>query len=495
MAESAADIAAAPPARMAGPVATPRGEREAPHNLEAEEGLLAACMLDGGQETMTLCLEARLRPDAFFKLGHQVLFQVLSDLYAKGTVIDETVVIDRLRSYTVESIQWLAERSRRTRNPPLETPLIELLGGTAEVLAITDRIETTAHAPFWLDIVREKWMLRRLIQTSQNIVNRAYTNQDKLEHFIDSVEQEIFSINEDRISDSAQEFEKAVDDAMALVSRIIQGDTDEGVLTGYLDVDKMTFGMHPGQMIVLAARPSMGKTSLGMNIAENVCLPTKRKPTSTLVFSLEMPADQLAMRMICGRAKVNMGRVRDRMISKDQMRELSRAAQELKSAPLWIDDSSTLNILEMRAKARRLHQRKPLGFVMVDYLQLISGTDNRVQREQQIAEISRGLKAMAKELNIPVLVLSQLNRESEKEKRLPRISDLRESGAIEQDADVVFLLAPNPKSEDNPTVPQASRERLLVIAKQRNGPTGEVPLTFIPDFTRFENHVRTPSAE
>lgn len=495
MAESAADMTTAPPASIAVSSSTARGEREAPHNLEAEEGLLAACMLDGGQETMTLCLEARLRPDTFFKLGHQVLFQVLSDLYAKGTVIDETVVIDRLRSYTVESVQWLAERSKRTKNPPLETPLIELLGGTSAILALTDRIETTAHAPFWLDIVREKWMLRRLIRTSQNIVNRAYTNQDKLEHFIDSVEQEIFSINEDRISDSAQEFEKAVDDAMALVSRIIQGDTDEGVSTGYIDVDKMTFGMHPGQMIVLAARPSMGKTSLGMNIAENVCLPQKRKPTSTLVFSLEMPADQLAMRMICGRAKVNMGRVRDRMISKDQMRELSRAAQELKTAPLWIDDSSTLNILELRAKARRLHQRKPLGFVMVDYLQLISGTDNRVQREQQIAEISRGLKAMAKELNIPVLVLSQLNRESEKEKRLPRISDLRESGAIEQDADVVFLLAPNPKSEDNPTVPQASRERLLVIAKQRNGPTGEVPLTFIPDFTRFENHVRTPSAE
>lgn len=495
MAEPAAE-AAMNPAVMPVPSGSLRSEREAPHSLEAEEGILAACMLDGGQETMTLCLEARLRPDAFFKLGHQVLFQVLTDLYAKGTVIDETVVIDRLRSCTVESITWLAERSRRTRNPPLETPLMELVGGTSVLLAMTDRIETTAHAQFWLEIVREKWMLRRLIRTSSNIVERAYTNQDKLENFIDSVEKEIFSINEDRISDSAVEFEKAVDDAMALVSRIIQGETDEGVATGYIDVDKMTFGMHPGQMIVLAARPSMGKTSLGMNIAENVCLPnTRRKPTSTLVFSLEMPADQLAMRMICGRARVNMGRVRDRMISKDQMRELSRAAQELKAAPLWIDDSSTLNILELRAKARRLHQRKPLGFIMVDYLQLLSGTDNRVQREQQIAEISRGLKGMAKELNIPVLVLSQLNRESEKEKRLPRISDLRESGSIEQDADVVFLLAPNPKSEDNPTVPQASRERLLVIAKQRNGPTGEVPLTFIPDFTRFENHTRTPSAE
>jgi replicative DNA helicase len=495
MADSNGNFPSAPGDSRGG-VERSRPEREPPHSLEAEEGLLAACMLDGGQETMTLCLEARLKHDAFSKLAHQVLFQVLSDLYAKGTAIDETVVIDRLRSLTVESMQWLAARSKRTRNPPMDSPLLEVVGGTSALLAITDRIETTAHAQFWLEIVREKWMLRRLIASAQNIVERAYTNQDKLEHFIDSVEQEIFAINEDRITDSAQEFEKAVDDAMALVGRILQGDTQEGILTGYIDIDKMTFGMHPGAMIVLAARPSMGKTSLGMNIAENVCLPGKgKKGANTLVFSLEMPADQLAMRMICGRAKVNMGRVRDRMISKDQMRELSRAAQELKSAPLWVDDSSGINILELRAKARRIHQRNPLDFVMVDYLQLISGTDNRVAREQQIAEISRGIKAMAKELNIPVLVLSQLNRDSEKEKRLPRISDLRESGSIEQDADVVFLLAPNPKSEDNPTVPQASRERLLVIAKQRNGPTGEVPLTFIPDFTRFENYSRSPTDE
>ncbi len=495
MAEAAAANGTGPSYRPQDADQGVRPEREPPHSIEAEEGLLAACMLEGGQDTMMLCFEARLRPDAFFKFAHQVLFQVLTDLAAANKVIDDTVVIDRLKSLTVQDIPWLAERQRRIRQHSPDTSLMELFGGVQALFALTDRIETTAHAQFWLEIVREKWMLRRLIRTSANIVERAYTNQDKLEHFIESVEQEIFAINEERISDSAQEFGKAVDDAMALVSRIIQGDTDEGVLTGYIDVDKMTFGMHPGQMIVLAARPSMGKTSLGMNIAEHVCLPKKGKGTNTLVFSLEMPADQLAMRMICGRARVNMGRVRDRMISRDQMRELSRAAQELKSAPLWIDDSSTLNILELRAKARRLHQRKPLGFIMVDYLQLLSGTDNRVQREQQIAEISRGLKGMAKELNIPVLVLSQLNRDSEKEKRLPRISDLRESGSIEQDADVVFLLATNPKSEDNPTVPQASRERLLVIAKQRNGPTGEVPLTFIPDFTRFENYTRTPLSE
>jgi|TARA_B110000037_G_scaffold29139_1_gene34874 replicative DNA helicase len=466
--------------------------RELPCDERAEAGLLAACMLEGSQETLTLCMESRLRNEAFSVLSHQVIFQVMVDLATNGKAIDDLLVLNQLRSRTVDSIPWLHDRAKRLRQNT-EATLLDIVGGVSTVNEINSQIEGTAHAPYWLEIVREKWMLRRLIQSSQSIVERAYTQQDKLSHFIDSVEKEILAINEDRVSESTQEFKVGVDNAMSLVARIMQGDTDEGVPTGYVDIDKMTFGMHPGQMIVLAARPSMGKTSLAMNIAEHVTRPLKGDGLPTLVFSLEMPSDQLAMRMICGRSRVNMGRVRDRMIGKQQMHELTQAAKELKQAPLYIDDSSNLNILELRAKARRLHRKRPLSFIMIDYLQLISGIDNRVAREQQIAEISRGIKGLAKELNIPILVLSQLNRESEKEKRLPRISDLRESGSIEQDADVVFLLATNPKAEDNPNVPQASRERLLVIAKQRNGPTGEVPLTFIPEFTRFENFSRTPS--
>jgi replicative DNA helicase len=207
---------------------------------------------------------------------------------------------------------------------------------------------------------------------------------------------------------------------------------------------------------------------------------------------MEMPAEQLAMRMLCGRAKVSMRRVRDRMISQQQQGDLAREAMALKKAPIWVDDSSGINILQLRAKARRIHRQHKVQLVVIDYLQLLSGTDARVPREQQISEISRGIKAMAKELNVPVLVLSQLNRSSEKENRQPRISDLRESGSIEQDADVVFLLAAKQNSEDNATVPQASRERDLIIAKQRNGPTGSVSLTFIPEFTRFENHIDQP---
>ncbi|MCD8482761.1 MAG: replicative DNA helicase [Verrucomicrobia bacterium] len=304
------------------------------------------------------------------------------------------------------------------------------------------------------------------------------------------MEQQVFQISEDRFTNSAQKFDVAIDAASNAIHRILQGHQDQGILTGYKDLDGYTFGMHPGQMIILAARPSMGKTSLGMNIAENAALPSKRgiDPAAVLVFSLEMSAQDLAMRMLCGRARVNLKRVRDGMVSKEQQRDLGRTAQELKGAPIWVDDSSGVNILELRAKARRMSQQHKIRLIVVDYLQLISGTDSRVPREQQISEISRGLKAMAKELSVPVLVLSQLNRSSEKENRPPRISDLRESGSIEQDADVVFLLATSQKTEDNPVVPQASRERDLIIAKQRNGPTGDVRLTFIPEFTRFENY-------
>ncbi|MCC5834685.1 MAG: replicative DNA helicase [Opitutales bacterium] len=464
--------------------------RVPPHNLEAESGLIGSCILEGGAELITRCLEARLRPEAFYLPAHQVVYQVLIDLYRDGKSVDEVIVFDALNSRSVQSIPWLKEQQRLT---PADTPLIELIGGPAFLGDLTGHIQTTAHAQYWMEIVREKWMLRRLINTSVNIADSAYTQQDRLADFIDSVEKEILSINEDWVQESAEKFEDSVDATLQLINEILQGKQTSGVMSGYIDVDKMTFGLHPGQMIILAARPSMGKTSFGMNIAENVALPVKGEGNGVLVFSLEMPSEQLAMRMLCGRARVNLRKIRDRTVSKDEMKKLVQTGAELRQAPIWVDDSSGLNILELRAKARRVCQREKVGLVMVDYLQLLSGTDQRVPREQQIAEISRGLKAMSKELSVPVLVLSQLNRASEKENREPRISDLRESGSIEQDADVVFLLSTNRDSDENPIVPQASHERKLIIAKQRNGPTGDIPLTFIPDYTRFENYARQPS--
>lgn len=460
--------------------------RVPPHSLEAEEGLLGACLIDTEQGVLSACMEVGLVPDAFFTPAHQVVFQLMTDLYAANHPVDEVTVLDALASRSVGGIDWLRARQRMT-DP--NTSLLALIGGTSAITRLSSRIESTANARYWMEIVRQKWLLRRLIATAAQIAEEAYTNQDQLDNFIGRVEEQILSINEDRSSDSAVKFDEAIMTADTLIKSILEGRQDSGVLTGYTDVDKMTFGMHNGQMIVLAARPSMGKTSLGMNIAENVAMPIRGDAKGILVFSLEMPADQLAMRMMCGRAKVSMRRVRDRMISKEQQGDLARATKALKSAPIWVDDSSGLNILQLRAKARRVCKQHAISLIVIDYLQLINGTDSRVPREQQISEISRGIKAMAKELDLPVLVLSQLNRSSEKENRQPRISDLRESGSIEQDADVVFLLASRQNSEDNPTVPQASRERELIIAKQRNGPTGSVPLTFIPDFTRFENFI------
>ncbi len=467
---------------------TGRGGRVLPQNRDAEESLLAACILDAGQDVLTACVEANLKPESFYLPAHQIIYQVLLELYGSGKPVEEVTLFNALETRQLGSVRWLREKHRKL---PEETPLIDLVGGRQVVAEITGRdMAPMLHARQWLELVREKWLLRRLIETASQIADDAYTSHDKLDVFIDRVEQQILGINEVRYADSVKPFSTAVDDASHLIEQILKGQNENGVMTGFQDVDAITFGLHPGQMVVLAARPSMGKTSFGMNIAENAALPLKGRgePVPTLVFSLEMPAEQLAMRMLCGRARVNMNKVRNKFVSKEQLREISRVGKELKAAPIWVDDSSNLNILELRAKARRLHRKHNLRLIVVDYLQLIAGTDSRVPREQQISEISRGVKGMAKELGLPVLVLSQLNRSSEKENRQPRISDLRESGSIEQDADVVFLLATRQKSEDNAGIPQASHERDLIIAKQRNGPTGEVPLTFIPDFTRFENY-------
>ena len=460
-----------------------------PHSQEAEEGLLGSCLIDPGQDIVSSCLEVGLKPDSFYQPAHRVVFQVISDLYNDNKAVDEVTVLDALNSRSVGSVDWL-KRQQRLTDP--KTPLMQLVGGPTILTRLTNRIESIANAQYWLEIVRQKWLLRRLIDTATHVAEEAYVNQDQLEHFIGDVEERILSINEDNAVDSAEKFNFSIDKAANLINNILAGKTDDGVLTGYTDIDKMTFGLHAGQMVVLAARPSMGKTSLGMNIAENASMPRNGEGKGILVFSLEMPSEQLAMRMLCGRAKVSMRRVRDRMLSQDQQKQLAREVAVLRDAPIWVDDSSGLNILQLRAKARRIRKQHKVDLIVIDYLQLISGTDARVPREQQISEISRGIKAMAKELDVPVLVLSQLNRSSEKENRQPRISDLRESGSIEQDADVVFLLAPRQNAEDNASVPQASRERELIIAKQRNGPTGSVPLTFIPDFTRFENYTAQP---
>lgn len=439
-----------------------------PHNMDAEQALLACCLLEGGQESMTACIEAKVDASSFFKPAHQVLFQTFLELYSKGTPIDEIIICDTLKS-----------KGR-----------LEEIGNIAYIHEITNRIDTTAHLPFYIERVKDLSLLRKLIATSAKTIEQAYQTQDDLKNFLEQVEQDIFKISENRITDAAKPIRVSVDNAVQLIQNLMHRKGElTGVSSGFIDLDKMTFGLHPQEMIVVAARPSMGKTSLALNIAEAAVLhkdPTKRVPT--LFFSLEMSAEQLALRLLCGRARVDMQKLRDGFVDREAQSELARVSKELRDAPLWIDDVAQASILEMRAKARRLHSQKRLGLIIVDYLQLVSGTDTRVPREQQIAEISRGVKAMSKELNLPVIVLSQLNRESEKEKRQPKLSDLRESGSIEQDADLVLLLSKKKDTDDEEDMASGVVLRDLIVAKQRNGPVGFITLAFNRKLTRFENY-------
>ena len=444
--------------------------RTMPHNVEAEQGLLASCILDSS-EVLPLCLERNLPPDGFYVATHQIIYEAIVSLYEKKTAVDEILLAEELSN----------------RNQ------LEMVGGIPGINQIMDRIETTAHANHFLDIVRTKYLLRRLLRSSTHTVERCFEEQENLAEFLQAVESEIFEIGMDKSEDASRDISTTIDAAVAMVHSSLEGKGSmRGVSTGLKDLDALTLGMQKSNMIVLAARPSMGKTSLAMNIAESVATPKGQEGSPTIIFSLEMSHQDLGMRLLCARARVSMSRLQDGFCSAEEKQLLAEAAIELKKAPIVIDDSSNITIMELRAKARRIASRiknkhgRSVGLVVIDYLQLLAGTNPSVGREQQISEISRGIKGLAKELEVPVIVLSQLNRDMEKEKRKPRLSDLRESGSIEQDADVVLLLSKPKDIEDEfQTIGNVAD---LIVAKQRNGPVGELKLTFRKEYTRFENY-------
>ena len=446
--------------------ARPSG-RDMPASEEAEQHVLACCLLDGS-DTISRCLEARISQESFYWPANQLLFQAILELYQKGQPVNLEVLAEELTT-------------RR---------LLEQIGGFPYLMQVTGKIPTTAHAGYFIGKVREKHLLRELIRTATGAVEQAYSFTGGLEEFVDKVEQDLFRVTQDRVSDSAKEIKEAIKEANQVIAKLLMKKGElTGVTSGFKDLDAMTFGFQRQEMIVVAARPSMGKTSFALNVAEAAALPKpgRADPVPTLIFSLEMSSAQLALRMLCARSRVNMKLLRDGLVSRDghEVNALGQAAEEFKKTPILVDDSSNLTIMEMRAKARRIYARKKLGLIIVDYLQLVSGTDSRAPREQQVAEVSRGLKAMAKELDLPVIVLSQLNRSSEKENRTPRLSDLRESGSIEQDADVVLMLS-RPKDSDE-KFQTAANVADLIVAKQRNGPVGDLKLTFLQEITRFEN--------
>lgn len=442
--------------------------RTLPHSIEAEEYLLSCCLLDGN-DTIARCLESKLPGSAFYAPANRLIYEKLCDIYQKNPPVDIAVLAEELKT----------------------SKQLETVGGYAYLTQISARIPTTAQAQYFIDKVRELHLLRELIKVATGAVEKCFNYEGDLEQFIDKVEQDIFGVTQDRISDAAKQIKEPMHEAMNVITKMMMKKGElTGVTSGFKDLDQLTFGFQRQEMIVLAARPSMGKTSLALNFAEAAAMPRKGTPAATLVFSLEMSAAQLALRMLCSRARINMKLLREGLLSKNgnEQQQLLQAADEFSKSPIFIDDSSHLSIMELRAKARRVHARSKLGFIIVDYLQLLSPTDPKVPREQQVAEASRGLKALAKELDVPVLVLSQLNRSSEKENRTPKLADLRESGSIEQDADVVLMLARPKDADEKFQVAADSAE--LIVAKSRNGPVGELRLTFLRDITRFENYTQ-----
>ncbi len=450
--------------------AAPNIDRLPPHDLQMEMGVLGCCLVDPNQ-CVGECIE-KLKDDgksAFYDLRHQTIYEMLAEMFNARLPIDLITVQQNLK----------------------DRQLLEQVGGIAYLSQLQDAVPSAANLSYYLEIVREKYLLRRLIQTCTGVVGRIYDFEGDVEQLLDEVEKDILHVNESREQNEVKDVKKLVNDAIVTIEHFFNRKGElSGLATGFADLDKMTDGLHGGEMIIIAARPSMGKTSMAMNIAEHVSL---ELGLPVGVFSLEMSASSLILRMLCSLARVNMRSIREGFMSEADFPKLMSASGRLAAAKLLIDDTAGLSILQLRARARRLHQQHGIKLFVIDYLQLLNSTARRAQenRQQEIADISSGIKALAKELNVPVIVLSQLNRELEKDKsRKPRLSDLRESGSIEQDADLVGLLYKPDAGEDDDAAAADENDGVAVnflIAKQRNGPTGDVNLTFLKPYTRFES--------
>ena len=445
-------------------------DRLPPHAIEAEQGVLG-CVLLSPNENLGLCIEKlKNGAEVFYDLRHQHLYEVLLEMYDKKEAIDLLTVSQNLK----------------------DVNQLESVGGLAYLASLPDMVPSAANLSYYLEIVREKAILRKLIQACTSVISEVYEHEGEVEGLLDEVERNILRISEDRVESGTRSIKELVHKAINTIEEFHQRQGMlTGVSTGFADLDKLTSGLHGGEMIVIAARPSMGKTSLAMNIVEAAVM-DQRLPVG--VFSLEMTAESLVLRMLCSRARVNLRDIREGFLAERDFPKLTGAAGKMAGAPLFIDDSPGLSILQLRARARRMSQQHGIKLFVIDYLQLLHSTSRRAEnRQQEIADISNGIKALAKELDVPVIVLSQLNREIEKEKnRTPRLSDLRESGAIEQDADLVGLLyKPGRKDgEDEDSGAAAEQDGVpvnLLIAKQRNGPTGDVNLVFLKGYTRFES--------
>jgi len=443
--------------------------RSLPASLDAERGLLCSILLDPDR-VIDDCIQQQISAQYFHSPAHALLFQSAVDMREGSRPIDYVTFLQYLRDHN----------------------LLEDAGGDAMLADLIDFVPTAANAEYYAEILREKYLLRKIIGICTDYSSRAYQEQGDVQILLDEVENKVLAIGDDRFGSQMPSMRELAMQALDHVEKLFHSrGMITGLPTGFSGIDEMTNGLHPGEMVVIAARPSMGKTALAMNIAEHAALEAGK---AVAVYSLEMSTQQLMQRLLCSKAKVDLNKVRQQVVAKNDMGNLVAATHELSKCDMFIDDTPGISILEMRARARRLHKRTPLGLIVIDYLQLLRSPSKRGQENRQIevAEISFGIKALAKELNIPIVVLAQLNRNPESRtggsKGKPKLSDLRESGSIEQDADVVGLLwREDYYADDEESRKETEGKAELVIAKQRNGPTGEVPLTFLRQFTRFED--------
>jgi replicative DNA helicase len=453
----------------------PEPHRPLPQSIDAEKGLLGSILHSAS--VLDDCM-AQMEARHFHLPAHKKVFELLVEMRNAGLPIDLIAVTQKLED-------------RR---------MLEEVGGMEAVTDLFTFVPTAANADYYREIIREKFLLRQIITTCTEYVARAHEEQGDIKILLDEVEARVLSIGEERQRAALPTMKEMVNEAIVGIEKIVNSQGSiTGLPTGFHELDRMTNGLHEGEMFVIAARPSMGKTALAMNIAEHAAI-DGNKPVA--VFSLEMSAQQLVQRLLCSRARVNAKNLRDGYVKKTDLNSISSTASMLSKAKIFVDDTPGLSILELRAKARRLRNREKIELVVIDYLQLLRSNSRRAQENRQIEiqEISYGIKALAKELKVPVIVLAQLNRNPEQRTGSgagrPRLSDLRESGTIEQDADVVGLLVREKYyAEDDEAKKEAAGKATLIIAKQRNGPTGDVPLTFLEEYTRFEDRAEEGRSE
>ena len=429
-----------------------------PQNLDAEKAVLGSMLM--GEEAIGAAIE-EIDTDYFYELAHQKIFNSIITLYSNRKNVDLITLCDQLKT----------------------EGFLELVGGVAYLGQLVDFVPTSANIRYYANIVKEKGIQRKLIRNATEIVAKSYGSNVDVDELVDSAEQLIFEIATARQKQQAIHIKDIVKDTIEVIDRLYQRkEAITGIPTGFVDFDRMTSGLQRSDLIIIAGRPSMGKSALAGSMAEYAAV---EKKIPVALFSLEMSKEQLVQRMLCSQAGVDAHKVRSGFLSPSEWPMITKAAGKLSNVPIYIDDSPAISALELRAKARRLKSSYDIQLIVLDYLQLMRATHRTESRQQEISEISRSLKALARELSVPIIAISQLSRavESRQDHR-PQLSDLRESGAIEQDADVVVLLMReeyyNP-TEDNRGIAE------VIIAKQRNGPTGSVKLKFFKEFVKFAN--------